>query len=525
VEETVRNLRVSLTVIAGVTAILSQIGFAANHREAPITALDHKADITDVYAFVSYGGSGAGTHVTMILGVDPLLEPANGPNWFPFDPDILYELKVDNDNDALADVTFQFRFDIEQRLPNLFQVYAGVPGGAAAPSNSPPPVGSGTAVVPPQINSFDSVGLGQRQRYRVTMVKDRHSTELTSVTGDPFFAVPANVGPRTMDYNALFDAGTYDTGGDIKVFAGTTDDAFWIDLGGAFDTLNTSLAPPVLSAAQDAANTNLASDTVSGYAVNSIAIEVPISMLTKTGNIEAATSTAATIGVWGTTSRPRTTVRRSSQPTMSQGAFAQVQRMGNPLINELLVGTGFKDRFSMDQPKNDSQFANFFLDPALARVVNALTAGAVAIPTPPRNDLLPVVTYAPPIAASGTPAGPIADLLRLNTGVAPTPPGSANRLGLLGGDPAGFPNGRRVFDDVTDIALRLVAGGVLAAPFPGFDPNIGGRLGDGVNVNDAPYRTEFPYLANAPSGRDRRHVDPGEQFCTPLFGGGASCLK
>jgi hypothetical protein len=199
--------------------------------------------------------------------------------------------------------------------------------------------------------------------------------------------------------------------------------------------------------------------------------------------------------------------------------------MGNPLINELLVGTGFKDRFSMDQPKNDSQFANFFLDPALARVVNALTAGAVAIPTPPRNDLLPVVTYAPPIAASGTPAGPIADLLRLNTGVAPTPPSSANRLGLLGGDPAGFPNGRRVFDDVTDIALRLVAGGVLAAPFPGFDPNIGGRLGDGVNVNDAPYRTEFPYLANAPSGRDRRHVDPGEQFCTPLFGGGASCLK
>jgi hypothetical protein len=135
-----------------------------------------------------------------------------------------------------------------------------------------------------------------------------------------------------------------------------------------------------------------------------------------------------------------------------------------------------------------------------------------------------VVTYAPPIAALGTPAGPIADLLRLNTGVSPTPPGSASRLGLLGGDPAGFPNGRRVFDDVTDLALRLVVGGVLAAPFPGFDANIGGRLGDGVNVNDAAYRTEFPYLANAPSGRNRRHVDPGEPACTPLFGGGAPCL-
>jgi hypothetical protein len=177
----------------------------------------------------------------------------------------------------------------------------------------------------------------------------------------------------------------------------------------------------------------------------------------------------------------------------------------------------------MDQPVNDSQFASFFLDPALARVVNALTAGAVAIPTPPRLDLLPVVTYAPPIAASGTPAGPIADLLRLNTGVAPRLPASANRLGLLGGDPAGFPNGRRVFDDVTDVALRLVVGGVLKGP-PFSTSPLNSRLGDGVNVNDAPYHTDFPYLASAPAGRSRRHVDPGEDSCTPLFGGGASCL-
>jgi hypothetical protein len=196
--------------------------------------------------------------------------------------------------------------------------------------------------------------------------------------------------------------------------------------------------------------------------------------------------------------------------------------MGNPLINELLIGTGFKDRFSMDLPRNDSQFANFFLDPTLARVVNALTGGVVAIPPPPRLDLLPVVTYAPPIAAPGTPAGPIADLLRLNTGVAPTPEASINRLGILGGDAAGFPNGRRLQDDVVDVALRLVVGGVLAAPFPGFDANIGGRLGDGVNVNDVPYRSTFPYLANAPSGRDRRHIDPGEAGCTA--GSGAPCL-
>jgi hypothetical protein len=322
-----------------------------------------------------------------------------------------------------------------------------------------------------------------------------------------------------MDYEALFAAGTYSLPSGISVFAGTTDDAFWIDLGGAFDTLNTHITP-VLSPSQDAALENFAADTVSGYAVNSIAIEVPISMLTRTGQIEPATSTAATIGVWGSTSRPRVTVRRSPLPAQSSGNFVQVQRMGNPLINELLVGTGSKDRFSMDQPRNDSRFASYFLDPALARVVNALTNGAVPIPPPPRVDLLPVVTYAPPIAAPGTPSGPVADLLRLNTGVPATPPGSANRLGLLGGDAAGFPNGRRLYDDVTDVALRLVAGGVLAgAPFNASSTNT--RLGDGVNVNDVPYRTSFPYLASAPSGRDRRHIDPGEPGCTG--GSGAPC--
>jgi hypothetical protein len=175
----------------------------------------------------------------------------------------------------------------------------------------------------------------------------------------------------------------------------------------------------------------------------------------------------------------------------------------------------------MDQPKNDSQFASFFLDPALARVINAAFGGAVPIPTPPRTDLLPLVTYAPPIAASGTPAGPVADLLRLNTGVPPTSLASSalSRLGLLGGDPAGYPNGRRLFDDVVDISLRAVVG-VLAGP-PFSNNNINNRLGDGVNVNDKPYRTTFPYLADAPSGRNRRHIDPGEASCTG--GGGAAC--
>ncbi len=511
------QLRKETLACALAVLLLAPQSFASSHREAPITAFDHKADITDIYAFRSYDGGGT-PRVTLILCVDPLQEPGNGPNWWPFDPDVLYEIRIDNNNDAVTDIVFQFRFNTETRLPNLAQAFAGAGTGINAPANSPAPVPPGTLIVPPQINSFSSAGLGQRQSYTVKMIKNGVVSPITG--SGPFYAVPENVGPRTMDYAALFAEGTYGTNKpDVKVFAGTVDDPFWIDLGAAFDTLNlrSSVAPGVLSPVQDAALQNFASDTVSGYSVNAIAIEVPVSMLTRTGAVEPATSTAATIGVWGTTSRQRVTVRRSPFPQFDSGSWSQVQRMGNPLINELLIGTGFKDRWSMDRPRNDSQFASFFLDPTLARILNAATAGALTIPAPPRTDLLPLVTYAPPIAAPGTPAGPVADLLRLNTGVAPTMPGVASRLGLLGGDAAGYPNGRRLFDDVVDISLRAVAG--VFNPAFNISPN--NRLGDGVNVNDAPYRTTFPYLADAPSGRDRRHLDPGEPGCTA--GSGAAC--
>ena len=518
-----RRRKAYLLAATALLATLTPTLEGANHREAPITALDHKADITDVYAFMSYGPGGAGK-VTLMMGVDPLLDPANGPNWFPFDDEILYELKVDNDNDAREDITIQFRFETEQRLPSLFQVYAGIGDGAVAPFNSPAPVAPGTPVVPPQITTFDSPGLGQRQRYSVRAFSGHKRADLFSTDGSPLYAVPTNVGPRTMDYVSLFNQGIYDLPGGIKVFAGTTDDAFWVDLGGAFDTFNvrSAVAPGVLTAAQDAAPENVAADTVSGYAVNTLAVEIPVSLLTRTGRVEPATSPAATIGVWGTTSRPRVSVRRSPYGVPNRsGQFRQVQRMGNAFINEFIIGTGSKDRFSMDQPANDGQFMRFFNDPSLARVLNALTNGVLAIPGQPRTDLRPLVQYAPPIAAAGTPPGPVADMLRLNTGVAPTPYPSASRLGLLAGDKAGYPNGRRVFDDVTDISLRVVAGGVLAAPFPGFNPEIGGRLGDGVNVNDLPYLESFPYVAYSPSGRDRRHIDPTEPGCTA--GTGVPC--
>ncbi|HZN59333.1 MAG TPA: DUF4331 domain-containing protein [Planctomycetota bacterium] len=489
---------------------------AANHREAPITALDHKADITDIYAFVSYSADqAAGTppsRVTLILGVDPLLEPANGPTLFPFDPDILYEIKVDNDQDAEPDVIVQFRFNTEYQLPDVYTAVAGI-GDAGA--NAP---GTSTLVVPPRIESFDNPGLNLRQTYRVSIVRvqkhRKRSTEIENADGAPFFAVPGNAGPRTMDYSKLYKAGTYHLENGMSVFAGTTDDAFWIDLGAAFDTASfrtlASGVPGVLTAEEDAAAQNFASDTVSGYAVNSIAIELPIEMLTRTGNVEPATSPDAVLGIWGTTSRERVTIRRSPKVAKTTGSWRQVQRMGNPLINELIIGIGSKDRFSMDEPRKDMQFASFFLDPPIVRIVEALYGGALAVPKAPRTDLLPLVTYAAPIAPDGTQAGPIADLLRLNSGVSATPLAQASRLGLIGGDPAGFPNGRRVYDDVTDVVLRVGVGGVLNPTFDGYQPGVNDRLGDGVNVNDTPYPAEFPYLGLCPDGRNRRHIDPGE---------------
>ena len=490
--------------------------FAASHREAPITALDTKADITDFFAFVSYDDP---TKVTILLNVDPFLEPGNGPNYFPFDDTILYQILVDNNNDALPEVAFQVQFTTKINAPGVFTGYVGAGAGINAPANSPKPISPGTPIVPPAITALSgagAAGLSLSQTYTVTMVKGGVSTVLTNSMSEPLYAVPSNVGPRTMpNYPALAAQGIYTLDNGIKVFAGTVDDPFFIDLGAAFDSLNfrTAAGGGVLSAAADASDkVNTAPDYVSGYNVNTIAIEVPIAMLTSTGIVEPATSKYATLGFWGTTSRRSVTVRRAPNPLASSGPWSQVQRMGNPLINELIIGTGSKDMWSMSQPVNDSQFASFDLDPLLARVLNAIYG--IAIPTPPRYDLLPLVTYAPPIAAPGTPAGPIADLLRLNTGVAPTPENSRKRLGLLAGDAAGFPNGRRVSDDVTDIAARAVAG-ILAGPQYNYP------IGDGVNTNDVPYQETFPYVAWAQSGRQRRHIDPGEAGCT--MGAGAAC--
>ena len=464
-------------------------GFAASHREAPITALDQKADITDWFTFVSPEHP---DKVIMILNVDPFLEPSNGPNYFPFDPNILYEMKVDNNNDGIEDVTFQIRFKTETRAPGVFTGFVG-----------------GLLGIPP-ITALDgpgSEGLNLRQSYTVTMVTKSSRQDLSS--GQTLYAIPTNVGPRTMpNYNLLRQRGFYTLANNVRVFAGTVADPFFIDLGAAFDSLNFRQAAGsgVLTAAVDSDDqNNYAPNTLAGFNVNTIVLEVPISMLTRDGKTHAAQDKAAVIGTYGTTSRRKLRVLRDDDE-QDRGGWAQVQRMGNPLINELIIGTGFKDRFSVDDPKNDGQFANFFLSPLLAQIFSSI---GIPVPPAPRTDLLPLVQYMAPICPGCTPAdaGPIADLLRLNTGIPPAGPGAAKRLGFLAGDTAGFPNGRRPVDDVVDIAARAVAG-ILA------DPNkYGTRIGDGVNAASVPASTAFPFLAPAYSGRDSAHAGPGQPGC------------
>jgi hypothetical protein len=485
-----KKIKITVAFALALCVVVPASLFASSHREAPITALDRTADITDWYAFVSFDHP---DRVTMILNVDPFLEPSNGPNYFPFDPNVLYEMKIDNNQDGEEDVTFQFRFTTEFRQRNLFTGFVG-----------------GIAGIPP-ITSLDgpgSVGLGERQTYTVTMVKNGMSTDLTG--GKTLFAVPSNVGPRTMpNYRALFNQGINDLGGGVRVFAGTVDDPFFIDLGAAFDSLNFRMGVGgVLPAAEDADDThNYAPDAVAGFNVNSIVLEVPITMLTVDGKIHGAGDKEAVIGTYGTTSRPRVTIRRSPFRDQNSGPFRQVQREGNSLINELIIGTGFKDRFSMDDPKNDSQFANFFLNPVLATVF-----GSIGIPVapPPRTDLLILGQYMPPICPGCGPgdAGPVADLMRLNTGIPPTPVANQKRLGFLAGDLAGYPNGRRPIDDVVDISSRAVAG-ILVDPV-----KFGTRIGDGVNINVEGLNNSFPYVMPANSGRNSHHVGPGQAGCT-----------
>src|ERR1700751_1978470 len=347
-EISMKPLKAIMAFAVTLMVLVSASLFASSHREAPISALDHSADVTDWYVFVSYDHP---DRVTMILNVDGFLELSNGPNYFPFDPNVRYVMNVDNSQSGKADIQFVFRFKTEIRQPGLFTGFVG-----------------GIAGIPPlpSLDGDSSAGLSLRQTYTVTMIKNGVATDLTD--GKTLFAVPSNVGSLTMPkYRELFNQGIYELGNGVRVFAGTVDDPFYIDLGAAFDSFNFRMGVGgILTPAVDADDThNYAPDAVAGFNVNSIVLEIPVAMLTVDGKLHSAGEKEAVIGTYGETDRQRITIHRLNGKGDGDGPLRQVNREGNSLINELIIGTGSKDLFSVSDPVYDGQFANFFLDPLL----------------------------------------------------------------------------------------------------------------------------------------------------------------
>lgn len=455
---------------------------ASSHREAPMIVADPLADNTDVYAFRSTE-SGRSGFVTLIANFIPFQEPSGGPHFYKFDDNVLYEIKVDNTGDGVEDVSYQFRFKTTFVNPDIVL-------GMAAPNQAL----GGTGGIEPLITSLDDPDYNEPQTYTVTRV-NRGSRSQT-VIGSGLRTPPNNIGERTTpNYENLAQMAVHNLNGGGRVFAGQRDEGFYIDVGAIFDTLN-------LRSISDTGGV----DSTSGFNVNAIAIEVPIQDLTRNNAAPSdPTASDAVIGVWATASRRSTTVLRPNGKSFSTGPFRQVSRLGNPLVNEVIIPLGLKDAFNMSTPANDAQFAGFVVDPQIAKLLKAVFG--INIPDPPRNDL--VAIFATGIPAGAVPGAPTFntflsdgkphEMLRLNVAIAPS--SSPNRLGLLGGDPAGFPNGRRVGDDVTDIALRAVAGGTPFTPSTNNAPN--NTLGDGVNRNDVPYLSAFPYLGTPHTGNTK----------------------
>jgi len=448
----------------------------SSHREAPEISKDPVADNTDVYAFVSPDQPDT---VTLITNYIPLEGPDGGPNFYEFGDDVLYEIHIDNDGDAIADVTYQLRFQTQMRNPDTFLYNTG------------------------PITALDSQNWNRRQFYTVTKVnKGGHATVLGADLASP----PCNIGSRsTPNYAALAQAAVHDLAGGGKVFAGQRDEGFFVDLGAVFDLLdlrpfqNLHLIPTPAAPGIDATD---------GLNVHTIAIQVPISHLTRDGSTPTNPKDArAVIGVWGAASRQKIRLLDKTQHT-DVGPWIQVSRLGNPLFNEVIVPLGKKDLWNTLSPKDDEQFVKYVQSPEVARLIPALYPGVfpnLKALTAARADLVAVLL-------TGIPDGLIpgfqnftgktpADMLRLNLAIPPTK--APNNLGILGGDLAGFPNGRRVFDDVVTIELRAIAGVTYPLVNPKFTPDAAAsKVTDGSPSTDpdAPYLASFPYLGVPNSG-------------------------
>ena len=483
------------TLLASLVAsIFTLPAQASSHREAPFLTSEPRTDATDFYMFRSYE-QGREDFVTVIANYIPFQDPFGGPNYYPFDEDSLYELHFDNNGDAQEDLTFQFRFNNELQDSMI-------PVGDQQTRN--PQLTSGP------IEGRDSPNLQLRQTYTVDVVRgDRRSGERTPVTmggGSSEFLKPMdNIGEKTFPggYANYAHQHVYDVAipncGNGRLFVGQRKDPFYIAVGEIFDLFNLDPLGP------EGGNR----DALQGKNVTSIAMEIPRSCL--------ASENDPVVGGWTTASKrqgrlidpdPATGFDTAAE---EGGAWTQISRIGNPLVNEVVIGYGDKNRFNASEPENDEQFLNYVTHPALPELVEKLFPSAQAPNNFPRTDL--VTTFLQGIEGVNRPQNVTpSEVMRLNTSVPPTAPADQNPLGVAAGDNAGYPNGRRPADDVVDISLRVAMGALCTLTgeddslnvgcAPSDAPAGGLALTDGVRQTAADYMNSFPYF-NTPIAGNR----------------------
>ncbi len=490
-------------------ALCASMAFASSHREAPFITTVPKADATDFYMFMSYE-TGRTDYVTLIANYLPLQDPYGGPNYFSLDPNALYEIHIDNNGDAKEDITFQFRFK------NTLKSTALTIGDKSVPI---PLIQSGTVSDP------KAASLNLNETYTVDIVRgDRRSGTRGAITnaagGGATFDKPVdNIGKKTIaDYAAyaakhIYAVNIPGCAQPAKVFVGQRKDPFAVNLGTIFDLVN---AP--VGVITDPAQINAAPNTLDGKNVTTLALEVHKSCL--------VAGSEPVIGGWTTASMRQARILDPSPKAGHQsgdkagGAWVQVSRLGMPLVNEVVIGLPDKDRFNASKPKDDAQFATYVTNPTLpALLATVLNIPGSAPTNLPRNDL--VTTFLTGIKGLNQPANVVAsEELRLNTSIAAVPFAQQNRLGVVGNilasgnDNAGFPNGRRPKDDVVDISLVAVMGGLCmangntdalgfgAACKPSAVP-LGAtslKLHDAVDQAVVPLLPGFPYLFTPTGG-------------------------
>jgi hypothetical protein len=452
-----RSLRAA--AYAGATFGLALAAHASSHREAPLITATPKVDASDFYAFNSYE-AGRSNYVTLVACYLPLQDAYGGPNYFSLDPQAVYEVHVDNNGDAVEDLTFQFRFQ------NLYKDIA-LPIGPAGNqrTNAIPLINAGV------IAAGDTAALNLVENYTLTLVRGPRRTGMSNAVthaGGATFTKPVDyIGLKSIpDYAAYADSHLYEinlpgTAEKGRVFVGQRKDPFVVNLGETFDLINISTSP--------LGPENANKDSLAYKNVTALVLELPVSFVTAPGR--------SIIGAWTTASLPD-----------GQGGLRQVSRLGMPLVNEVVIGLKDKDKFNASEPKDDlANFADYVTHPTLPALIELLysAAGAKA-PDVPRTDL--VAAFVTGLDGLNKDGG-VGEMIRLNTAIPAKPAAQQSRLAALAGDVAGFPNGRRPGDDVVDIELRVAMGALV----PGA-PNQNVPFTDGAFLDASFFAEQFPYL-------------------------------